>query len=309
MDCPQAARSAGSVDLDTPALGASGVFAEVVESRPRLAEAGAHGGEVRSVRASDHSRAAVADRDGEALRAGDLVGADGANSVVRQTLDIPFEGFTWPERFLVVSTPFDFISVFPDLSSVSYVADAEEWYFLLQIPDGLWRCMFPTRVEEADNDILSDSRVQARMTRIHNPGVPYNVVHKTLYNVHQRVADTYRVGRILLTGDAAHINNPLGGMGMNGGIHDSFNLADKLIPVLRGDADPSALDRYDEERRGVAMEYVQRISIQNKKDLESDDPADQIAFRDRLLAAEGDTAKRRELLLRLSMLASLGKTI
>ena len=247
--------------------------------------------------------------DGEALRAGYLVGADGANSVVRQTLDIPFEGFTWPERFLVVSTPFDFISVFPDLSSVSYVADAEEWYFLLQIPDGLWRCMFPTRAEETDNDILSDPCVQARMTRIHNPGAPYNVVHKTLYNVHQRVADTYRVGRILLTGDAAHINNPLGGMGMNGGIHDSFNLAEKLVPVLRGDADPSALDRYDEERRGVAMEYVQRISIQNKKDLESDDPADQTAFRDRLLAAEGDTAKRRELLLRLSMLASLGKTI
>ncbi len=247
--------------------------------------------------------------DGEAVRAGYLVGADGANSVVRQTLGIPFEGFTWPERFLVVSTPFDFISVFPDLSSVSYVADAEEWYFLLQIPDGLWRCMFPTRAEEADNDILSDSCVQARMTRIHNLGAPYNVVHKTLYNVHQRVADTYRAGRILLAGDAAHINNPLGGMGMNGGIHDAFNLAEKLVPVLRGDADPSTLDRYDEERRGVAMEYVQRISIQNKKDLESDDPADQIAFRDRLLAAEGDTAKRRELLLRLSMLASLGKTI
>ena len=78
---------------------------------------------------------------------------------------------------------------------------------------------------------------------------------------------------------------------------------------MRGDADPSALDRYDEERRGVAMEYVQRISIQNKKDLESNDPADQIAFRNRLLAAEADMAKRRELLLRLSMLASLGKTI
>ncbi len=247
--------------------------------------------------------------DGEAMRAAYLVGADGANSVIRQALDISFEGFTWPERFLVVSTPFDFISVFPDLSSVSYVADAEEWYFLLEIPDGLWRCMFPTRAEETDDDILSDPCIQARMKRIYNPGAPYDVVHKTLYNVHQRVADTYRVGRILLTGDAAHINNPLGGMGMNGGIHDSFNLADKLIAVLRGDADPSALDRYDEERRSVAMEYVQRISIQNKKDLDSNDPADQKAFRDRLLAAAGDTVKRRKLLLRLSMLASLGKTI
>ena len=246
--------------------------------------------------------------DGEALRAKYLVGADGANSVVRQTLGVPFKGFTWPERFLVVSTPFDFISVFPDLSSVSYVADASEWYFLLQIPNGLWRCMFPTRAEEVDDDILLNDRVQARMKRIHDPGAPYSVAHKTLYNVHQRVADTYRVGRILLTGDAAHINNPLGGMGMNGGIHDSFNLAEKLIPILRGDSDLSGLDRYDEERRGIAMEYVQRISIQNKRDLESGDPAVQAAFRDRLLTAKADTTKRRELLLHLSMLASLGKT-
>ena len=263
--------------------------------------------DVTGVRQDDDGVTVTA-KDGEEFRGRYLIGADGANSVVRRTLDIPFEGFTWPERFLVVSTPFDFNGVFDDLSSVSYVADAEEWYFLLQIPDGLWRCMFPTRAEETDDDILSDARVQARMKRIHNPGTDYDVAHKTLYNVHQRVADTYRVGRVLLTGDAAHINNPLGGMGMNGGIHDSFNLADKLIPVLKGDAGGALLDRYNEERRAVAMEYVQRISIQNKKDLESADPAAQSAFASRLRDAEADPQKRRDLLLRLSMLASLGKT-
>ena len=258
----------------------------------------------------DADAARVEVNDGQATISGAyLIGADGANSVVRRTLDIPFEGFTWPERFLVVSTPFDFTQVFPDLSSVSYVADAEEWYFLLQIPDGLWRCMFPTRPDEDDDDILSDARVQARLARIHDRGEPYAVAHKTLYNVHQRVADTYRVGRILLTGDAAHINNPLGGMGMNGGIHDSFNLADKLIPVLRGEAPADLLDVYDAERRGVAMEYVQKVSIQNKRDLETGDPDEQAAFKDRLLAAEADPQKRRELLLRLSMWASLGKTL
>ena len=257
----------------------------------------------------DDDSASVTINDGRQTYTGRyLVGADGANSIVRRTLDIPFEGFTWPERFLVVSTPFDFFSVFPDLSSVSYVADPDEWYFLLQIPDGLWRCMFPTKAEEADEDVLSDERVQDRMGRIYDSGEPYEVAHKTLYNVHQRVADTYRVGRMLLTGDAAHINNPLGGMGMNGGIHDSFNLAEKLVPVLKGDADPALLDQYSDERRGVAMEYVQKVSIQNKKDLESGDPADQAAFNARLKAAEGDPLKRRELLLRLSMYASLGKT-
>jgi len=238
-----------------------------------------------------------------------LIGADGANSIVRRALDIPFDGFTWPERFLVVSTPFDFKQVFEGLSSVSYVADAEEWYFLLEIPDGLWRVMFPTRAEEEDDDILSDASVQARMARVHDKGSAYEVAHKTLYNVHQRVADTYVSGRMILTGDAAHINNPLGGMGMNGGIHDSFNLAEKLVPVLKREAGPEMLQRYSDERRGVAMDYVQRVSIQNKKDLESADPADQQAFETRLREAEADLAKRRDLLLRLSMWASLGKTV
>src|SRR5262249_57552575 len=70
-----------------------------------------------------------------------LIGADGASSVVRRALGVEFEGFTWPDRLLVVSTPFDFHRVIPGLTSVNYVADPERWYFLLQIP-GLWRGMF-----------------------------------------------------------------------------------------------------------------------------------------------------------------------
>ena len=257
----------------------------------------------------DGDSATVVVNDGESEYTGAyIVGADGANSIVRRTLDIPFDGFTWAERFLVASTPFDFTTVFPDLSSVSYVADPEEWYFLLQIPDGLWRVMFPTRADEDDDDILSDACVQARLARVHDKGSPYEIVHKTLYNEHQRVADTYRVGRMILTGDAAHINNPLGGMGMNGGIHDSFNLAEKLVPVLKGEAPPDLLDRYSDERRSVAMEYVQRVSIQNKKDLEAANADDRDTFEARLRGAAGDLTKRRELLLRLSMWASLGKT-
>ena len=73
-----------------------------------------------------------------------LIGADGARSETRGSLDIEFEGFTWPERFLVVSTPFDFHSVIDDLVCVNYVADPQRWHFFLQIP-GLWRIMFPSR--------------------------------------------------------------------------------------------------------------------------------------------------------------------
>ena len=87
-----------------------------------------------------------------------LIGADGASSAVRRSLGIEFEGFTWPDRLLVVSTPFDFYSVIPGLSSVSYVADPERWYFLLQIP-GLWRVMFLV------NEDASDERVQTPRIR------------------------------------------------------------------------------------------------------------------------------------------------
>ena len=254
----------------------------------------------------DGNRATVTINDGEKEFTGKyVVGADGANSIVRRTLDIPFDGFTWSERFLVVTVPFDFKAAFPGLSSVSYVADPQEWYFLLEIPGGKWRVMFPTRAEEKDGDIVTDRRVQERLARVYDKGSPYEVVHRTLYNVHQRVAETYRVGRLVITGDAAHINNPLGGMGMNGGIHDSFNLAEKLIPVLKGEADASLLDNYTEERRGVAMTYVQKYSIQNKKDLESATAEDREAFDTRLKEAASDLAKRRELLLRLSMWSSL----
>src|SRR5205085_1615213 len=72
------------------------------------------------------------------------------------------------------------------------------------------------------------------------------IVHRTLYGVHQRVAKTYHHGRVLLVGDAAHINNPLGGMGMNGGIHDAMNLVDKLAAVLEG-GDAGLLDLYSRQ--------------------------------------------------------------
>jgi len=261
--------------------------------------------EVTDVR-QDETKVTVTVNGGEDEATGAyLIGADGANSVVRRALNIAFDGFTWPERFLVVSTPFDFMTAIPDLASVTYIADADEWYFLLKVPS-LWRVMFPTDPDEPDEQVTSNQAVQARLKRVHDKGSAYEIAHTTLYKVHQRVAETYRLGRILLTGDAAHINNPLGGMGMNGGIHDSFNLSEKLIAVIRDDADPAILDRYSTERRNIALEYVQKVSIQNKKDLEAKDATTQQAFENRLRQAESDPQKRRDQLLRLSMLASLG---
>jgi 3-(3-hydroxy-phenyl)propionate hydroxylase len=138
------------------------------------------------------------------------------------------------------------------------------------------------------------------------PGAgPYEVTHVTLYRVHQRVAETFQKGRAFLVGDAAHINNPLGGMGMNGGVHDAVNLTERLAAVWQGHAPESDLSIYDLQRRQVTLEYVQKYTIQNKKDLEAADTAAQDEFRDRLRGIEGDLESRRAYLQRISMLASL----
>jgi 3-(3-hydroxy-phenyl)propionate hydroxylase len=119
--------------------------------------------------------------------------------------------------------------------------------------------------------------------------------------VHQRVAKTFKLGRAFLCGDAAHINNPLGGMGMNGGIHDAVNLAARLAPVWHGKAPETELDRYDKQRRLVTLEYIQKYTIQNKKNLESSGEE----FGQSLRAIAADPARTREYLLRVSMIASL----
>jgi len=229
-----------------------------------------------------------------------LIGADGARSEVRRALGIDFEGFTWPERFLVVSTPFDFRGVIPDLVSVNYVADPQRWHFLLQIP-GLWRVMFPIREDESDELALTPAFARSLMASV-VPGIAdYEIAHVTLYKVHQRVAKTFRLGRAFLIGDAAHINNPLGGMGMNGGIHDAVNLTLRLAEVWHGEAPPEELNRFDRQRRLVTLEYIETQSIQNKRNLEAEGPQ----FMQTLREIAADPARTRDYLLRVSMIASL----
>jgi 3-(3-hydroxy-phenyl)propionate hydroxylase len=229
-----------------------------------------------------------------------LIGADGARSDVRRSLGIEFDGFTWPERFLVVSTPFDFHAVIPDLVTVSYVTDPERWHFLLQIPD-LCRVMFPVAPHESDELALSREFAQSLMAAV-VPGIShYEIAHVTLYKVHQRVAKTFQHGRAFLVGDAAHINNPLGGMGMNGGIHDAINLTSRLVDVWHGTKADTELERYDKQRRLVTLEYIEKQSIQNKRNLESDGSE----FRRSLSDIAGDKARTYDYLLRVSMIASL----
>ena len=132
----------------------------------------------------------------------------------------------------------------------------------------------------------------------------YEIIHRNLYVTHQRVAETFRKGRVLLAGDAAHVNNPIGGMGLNGGIQDAVNLSDKIVRIMRDGAAERLLDLYNLQRRTVAIEFVQEQSIANKKRLEARDPAVRKRNLDELHASAADPERARQFLLRTSMIAS-----
>lgn len=233
-----------------------------------------------------------------------VVGADGASSAVRRSLDIPFEGFTYPERFLVVSTDFDFTTVFDRLANVNYVSDPEEWCVILKTLT-LWRILFPTAPEADEAELLSDGYIQSRLHHLFDKPGDYEVAHRTLYRVHQRVATRYREGRVLLAGDAAHINNPLGGMGMNGGLHDAFNLCEKLLAVIEGRADEAILDLYDRQRRTIAQKFVQEHTIRNKQLMEARDPDAQRQRQQEFMRMAEDPALAKQFLMKTSMIQSL----
>ncbi len=242
----------------------------------------------------------------ETLRGRYLIGADGGRSVVRKALDIAFEGFTFPELFLVVSTPFRFEDVLPDLSFINYISDPDEWFVLLRVKD-FWRVLFPVDPETPAEEILSDASIQRQLQAIHQTETPHEIVHRTLYHIHQRVAARYRVGRAFIAGDAAHLNNPLGGMGMNGGIHDAVSLADKIVRVWNG-ADEAELDRYEAQRRPIAIDDVKTQTLRNRAALSETDPKLRRERLDELRRIAEDPELARAFLMRSSMIESVRRS-
>jgi len=232
-----------------------------------------------------------------------LIGTDGGRSTVRKSLGIEFEGETYPERFLVCGTTFDFRSAIPDLCSVHYIADADEWVTLLEIPD-MWRFITPVH-SDTDEEALSDAFIESRLQGFVPRGTRYDIQVRAIYRAHQRVAATYRKGRAFLAGDAAHLNNPIGGMGLNGGLHDALDLAERLARVCRGEATPERLDGYERKRKPVVVNAILAQTAQNKRLLEERDPEvrRQTLERWRGMAADPELAYRH--LLQTSMIAPL----
>lgn len=234
-----------------------------------------------------------------------LIGCDGGRSIVRKTAQISFDGFTWPERFNIVSTPTN-LGEIHGFRLRNYCSHPDRWVSLMQVPGedgkGLWRCVFPARESEGDDEVMSDEWIDARFRECMNAG-PYPIVHRNMYNVHQRVAGRFRNGRIVLAGDAAHVNNPIGGMGMNSGFQDGITLARKLIEISQGGDADALLDRYDRQRRLTAIEYVQAQSIANKKLLEEKDPNVRSERLDELRRIHADKAAHLDYVKRASLIS------
>ncbi len=235
------------------------------------------------------------------LRAPWVIAADGAHSPVRRSLGIELEGEEYPERFLVVSVANELRDHMDDLAYVNYVADPDEWLVLLRTPDH-WRILFPVADEDGtDEHVCSAERIRSRLDGVLPLGDGWDVLDTSLYVVSRRVATTMRSGRVLLAGDAAHQNSPLGGMGMNSGIQDAVSAGRRLARVFHGE-DESLLDEYAQLRRDVAVGLVQADSHANWLVLREPDPVRRAELRAELVEVAADPVRHAERMRRSAML-------
>ena len=259
---------------------------------------------------ADRVRVRCATPGGEtAFEADYLVGSDGARSLARKTMEVAFDGYTFPERFVGLTTPFDFADAY-GYSNRNYFSDPHKFVMVFKVAGndmaGIWRVISPTEIDEPDEAVLSDAAVQARLQHFFPMRGDYEIRYRGLYRFHQRVAERFRAGRAFLAGDASHVNNPAGGLGMNSGIHDGMELAE-LFAAVAGGADAAILDRYDRRRRPLNVEFVQEQTVQNKRRLEERDPAVRKEHLDALARIAADPVRAREFLLRASLIQSVRK--
>jgi 3-(3-hydroxy-phenyl)propionate hydroxylase len=241
----------------------------------------------------------------EIIRGSYLVSCEGARSIARKDLGLEFEGFTYPERTINIEVAYDFRR--HGYTERNYISDPIEYsnLFHWKGPPDRWRIHFPTAIDEDEEALKQPESLQMRLQRFLGINHAFEICGCNLYTVHQRVAKKFRIGRVVLAGDAAHVNSPIGGMGLNSGVHDAFNLAEKLVHILYGGADEAELDRYERQRRHVAVQHTQAQTIRNKRLLAERDPAVRRRNHDELRRQADDPALARKFLLRSALFDSL----
>ena len=236
-----------------------------------------------------------------------VIGSDGGKSTCRKLLNIEFEGYTWPERFIVLTSIHDFEKSM-GCCYRNYFAGSSEWANLFKVTGddykGRWRAVFPARTDESDEEALSDASAQKRIIELEEACSLESIVHRNIYNVHQRVAQKFRVGRVMLAGDSSHLNNPIGGLGLNCGIHDAMELVSSLEDIRNG-ADDTRLDLYEKRRKTLNVQFIQEQTIVNKKRLEEKDPLARKQRLDELRKIEADNQLQKQFLMKSSLLLSV----
>ena len=257
--------------------------------------------------------AVAQDKDGvsitlndEVVRGSILIGCDGAHSIVREAIGAVFEGETYPENTILVTTHFPFEDHLKELSGVNYIWKPGGTYSLLRLPD-LWRISLHPTEGQTPEMALEDSAIRAQAREFIPQAGDIEIVEKRIYRVHRRVATHYRRNRMFIAGDAAHLNSPKGGMGMNGGIHDAWCLADLLMEVANG-GDPDRLDKYEARRRPIACDDIVAQADKNRARMSVKNEAKRHEYLKSLQEIAANPIKSREFLLRSSMIEGLRRS-
>ena len=238
----------------------------------------------------------------ETLRGEWLVGADGGRSTVRELIGATLDGFTWDDRFVATNLRADLRSrgfrssnLYVHPTHAAVIADIDG--------KGTWRCTFQ------ESDALSEDTIEQRIDEFYRglwgEDFEFELVGYRPYRMHQRLASKMRDGRVVLIGDAAHLTNPTGGLGLTTGLYDVLALEEVLPAVARGEVDASVLDLWANERARMFSEVSSPIASSLKRIVYGNVPIDELREATQYQRTMTSTIEgQRELLLGLDAIRS-----
>ncbi|MEO3891632.1 FAD-dependent oxidoreductase [Nonomuraea sp. B5E05] len=252
----------------------------------------------------DEDEAVLSTASGERVAARWVLAADGARSTIRKALGSTFEGLTYEHRYLVLSIDYPVETLLPGICDVNYIADPVEHLLILRVPD-VWRIVVSVPPHVTTDEAISDRYVADRLRGVFGDHPELPLRERKIYSVHQRVADTFRKDRVLLLGDAAHVNSPMGGMGLNGGIHDAFDLSIQLSAVLRGEAGTDVLDAWAHRRRKAAVEAVQELTHRTTTAMAEQDESERRKFQRQMSEIVADPLRAHDWMMDAAMISNV----